>query len=406
MKKIAVICASPRKFNPGMFSVDLAFHYLMKRQGVETEINYFVLAYPSDRSFLSQLPFQYKLAQENLSEIYDSDAIVLWGDFLISQHYHADLNKRLVKKKYAANHQDAQKIINECLLFSSAPLGVLEKCFVFGCSQLLDSNNALADQSYVKLSNNLIKSAQGVWMRDIYSSLKVSRIRGDNIDACYGVDASLLLATSKNIPEADEPPLAVHRSVGIFLKRTKISPTVSLQFASDLCNRLGLDAEWIPWFHPSTRQYHRSFKKHFSSITSMKSELEILPLLSSLKKYQLIITDTYHLCLNAWNLGIPAICITNGNELDSASLSDKKKEVFYLSNEAQDFLVNTDTLSLFKKNYTFQHPKEKRTKTLFLEKLASSVTNDNLAKSVINNIQDHALSVEKDFMAKLKVLIG
>jgi hypothetical protein len=406
MKKIAVICASPRKFNPGMFSVDLAFHFLMQRHNVAAEINYFVLAYPSDQSFLPQLPFQYKLAQENLSEIYNSDAIVLWGDFLLSQHYHADLNKRLVKKKYAASYENAQRIINECLLFSSAPQGVHEKCFVFGCSQLLDSNNALADKVYLQLSNDLIGRAKGVWMRDIFSSLKMARIRNESINKCHGIDASLLLAISSEMPDIDVPSLSEHSSVGVFFKRTKVNPAVSLGFANELCRELGYDAEWISWFHPAEKQYRRGFKKHFPLLSSSGNELGILPLLSSLKKYQFVITDTYHLCLNAWNSGTPAICITNGNELESNSLSDKKKEVFYLTNEGQDFLVNTDTLNLFKKNYIFHSSKEKESKKRVLKKLMSSILNDNLADSIIGNIRSHAVNVEEDFMNKLKALVS
>jgi len=406
MKKISVLCASPRNFNPGMFSVDIAFHNLMKNYDVAAEINYYVLAYPSDESFLAQLPFKYKLAQDNLNDIHNSDAIIFWGDFLLSQHYHLVLKRRLVEKGYAKNPNDAQKIINECLLLLSAPTGILEKCFVFGSSQLLDFNNALADEVYVKALNELVERAQGVWMRDIYSALKIARIRKEAVDKCHGVDASLLPTASNNIEKNDKLLSGKRKVVGVFLKRTKIDAKASLSFADGLCNNLGFGAEWIPWFHPAERRYRRDFKKYFPSLNYKNDEPEVYPLLSSLKDYQLIITDTYHLCLNSWSSGTPAICITNGNEFNPSTLSDKKKEVFYLTNEAQDFLVDIDTLNLFKVNRYLLSSKEKAVKKLTIERFKELVLKEELSNSVISNIQSHAAAVEKDFVCRLKKLIS
>jgi len=407
-KKIAVICASPRKFNPGMFSVDLAFHFLLKRHKIEAEVNYFILAHPSDDSFQSEFPFKYELAQENLEKIHNSDAIVFWGDFLHSQMYYHGFPKRLIKGGYALDKNEADKIIKECLFLSKMPDAMLSKCLLFGSTQLLDPNNALADDSYLKLSNRLIRGAKRVWVRDIYTALKVSRLRKASVNSTHGIDASFFL-TDSDIVIKGGGALQLQKRVGLFFDRTKVSPVLPLRFSKSLCDQLELEAEWLPWFQPITRKYSRGLKKHFPNIGSNAIDYQpsVLELLSSLSKYSLIITDTYHLCLNAWCAGVPAICITNGNEMSPGTLQDKKKEVFYFTNEAQDFLVDIETLNVLYKNI-FPSPFNNRRahdKKQLLIRLEECATNSNIANAVIKNIEEHKVVVENDFVSSLNELI-
>ncbi|ORU90800.1 MAG: hypothetical protein A6F71_07565 [Cycloclasticus sp. symbiont of Poecilosclerida sp. M] len=125
----------------------------------------------------------------------------------------------------------------------------------------------------------------------------------------------------------------------------------------------------------------------------------------SLKEHRLIITDTYHLCLNAWNAGTPAICITDGNEMAHASLSDKKKEVFYFAHDAQDFLINTDSL---KQNSMIKNilPRAKSSNRALVEKIAPIALNKELTTSVLNNIHQQKTSTELAFIHCLKTLIA
>lgn len=45
------------------------------------------------------------------------------------------------------------------------------------------------------------------------------------------------------------------------------------------------------------------------------------------------------MCVNAWQLGIPAICIGEGSGKPQHSLSDKKKEVLYEMYGARQFYI-------------------------------------------------------------------
>jgi hypothetical protein len=67
-------------------------------------------------------------------------------------------------------------------------------------------------------------------------------------------------------------------------------------------------------------------------------------LLSKLSGYKYIVTDTYHLCINAWRMGIPAICIGEGTLMASHSLSDKKKEVLFEMYDARQYYVYGESL--------------------------------------------------------------
>jgi len=407
MKKIAVICASPRKFNPGMFSVDLAFHFLMERYAVQAKVNYFILAHPADRSFQSDLPFEYELAQENLDEIYNSDVIVFWGDFLHSQMYFGGFPSRLIKGEYASNEAEALEIIEECLYLSKMPDKLLSKCLLFGSTQLLDPNNALADKSYLQLSDRLIKGAKGVWVRDIYTALKIARIRGVSVNETHGVDASFFLLAS-DISKIAGGEVGTLKKVGVFFDRTKINPNLLISFTKDLCAKLEYDAEWLSWFQPIGRKYFRSIKRIFPNLLCGVNSPKIFPLLSSLESYDLIITDTYHLCLNAWSVGTPAICITNGNEMAPGTLRDKKKEVFYFTNEAQDFLVDVEALEGFSRAGVLKlfWCKKGVSNSLLLNRLERCVNNEMLAKSIIQNIQHHKNAAEEKFMSSLKGLLS
>ena len=62
----------------------------------------------------------------------------------------------------------------------------------------------------------------------------------------------------------------------------------------------------------------------------------------------MIVTDTYHICVNAWNLGIPAICIIDdlgeAVEVNSGQQAPDKRIVFYWSYQLTDFLISASQL--------------------------------------------------------------
>jgi hypothetical protein len=61
--------------------------------------------------------------------------------------------------------------------------------------------------------------------------------------------------------------------------------------------------------------------------------------LAALARFAFVLTDTYHLALVCWSLGVPAICIGAGAQRFTHSVHDKKKELFYLAQRIERFHV-------------------------------------------------------------------
>jgi hypothetical protein len=103
-----------------------------------------------------------------------------------------------------------------------------------------------------------------------------------------------------------------------------------------VARRMGEDISWLHWLwtrrelRVAARFLGFDIKPHFPQPGEA---------LSALSGYRFIITDTYHLCVNAWRMGIPAICVASGAVKSSTSLEDKKKEVLFETYGARDFYV-------------------------------------------------------------------
>jgi polysaccharide pyruvyl transferase WcaK-like protein len=115
-----------------------------------------------------------------------------------------------------------------------------------------------------------------------------------------------------------------------------------LRFAKMMAKEVGGELAWLPWF--GARRRHRwllrAMRVHGGSGWSSLPEI-----LDKLASCDLIITDTYHLCVNAWRLGTPAVCIGAGAEECPSTVSDKKKEILYLGLGAQTLYIFRESLA-------------------------------------------------------------
>jgi hypothetical protein len=59
------------------------------------------------------------------------------------------------------------------------------------------------------------------------------------------------------------------------------------------------------------------------------------------------VTDTYHLSVNAWRMGVPAACIGRGTDARFDPLTDKKKEILFSMYRASDYYVFAEALDAF-----------------------------------------------------------
>ena len=82
------------------------------------------------------------------------------------------------------------------------------------------------------------------------------------------------------------------------------------------------------------------------------------------------------MCLNAWRLGIPALCIGSGAAVSKHSLSDKKKEVLFEMYGARDYYVFLEQLALGRMAEMAQRG-------------AAALADDDLAAQVVETIAMH-----------------
>ena len=129
---------------------------------------------------------------------------------------------------------------------------------------------------------------------------------------------------------------------GVFYGRTPAAGLgPMLAFARHLSSALQYKPRWLPWFAARRRTRWLAKVAGFSAPQRWSPPGSIL---SELSGYSLVVTDTYHLCVNAWRMGIPTVCIGSGTTHDTSTVGDKKKEVLYAMYGAQPFYVFKEEL--------------------------------------------------------------
>jgi hypothetical protein len=403
MKRIAVITAYNSGYqNTGMVSVDLASHTLCKQLGPGVEINWFSLHRHNDvevrRCVLeSELPFNSDLLLENLEELFKSDAILFWGDFLHDRHYHLNACKNsLIQHRYARDVGQALEITQRCFLLKDAPDHVLQKTVLFGGTIINNCQSDYVATDYYAPFKRLMAGVHRVWVRDVFSALKVADLRNPfDVTPCLGTDAALLLDSQVTMRTTEwSETLPRQQKMGLFVgARTKADVGACLQFAANLARDLNLSVEWIPWFDlPAVA----SIKELAPSLVEKDySHFTLGDLFSALDKYAVIVTDTYHLSVNAWRAGTPAICIGSADPTQQSewvTLRDTKKFVFYAMYNALDLYVDTAEL---------QNPERQKVR---LEELSRNL-NPSIVEPIIARIHTHAQNLRQDIKATLTALL-
>ena len=364
MARLNVVCATQPGPNPGMASVDLALQALVRRHGLKADVAFHQL-YTTNELLDSRqdaaarepllrrqaLPFEYVCSRAEPERVWDADAVVFWGDFLHMEHYARTIAQRLVRIGAAADEAQGRAQALDYFFLRRAPAAALGRTLAFGGTLVFDRGPEASGDDYAQAFARFMRGARGVWMRDVYSALKVARARGTEAAPALGTDCALLLRPDDfaELPRSawTADAGAGRDAVGMFFGRSPIPLEKLAGFGQDLARRLDAKPHWIPWgtahSFPAMRYQVR------------EPEPDTPPLLGDLleliRRYRLVITDTYHLCVNAWNLGVPAICVGQGvvrapNNVNSgwAFAWRDKREVFYAMHDALECSVHAQEL--------------------------------------------------------------
>ncbi len=372
MKCISVICAVPPGLNPGMASVDMGCHAFLARAGINVEVHFYHfisleerLAHKKiydkkDRLAQMRLPITYEVMHNNLDKIYASDAILFWGDFLHDALYHKRMAKMVWQLDMAKTIKEAGDVVNQYLFLSEAPKGVLSKTFAFGETIIFNRATDYTNVKYIENMKKFFGGIHSVWMRDVYSALKVSQLRNDYSSSHLGVDCSMLvdekdfekiMLDSRNISSENRG-----EQIGVFFGRTSEGFEILGKFMKEFWRASLMPMVWIPWGDDTAFKTQNMSKimrklKHLKWV-DYKALPNIADIYLQLKECTLVISDTYHVCLNAWRMGIPAICIgealptgeRNWNSGYEYAWRDKRR-TFYSMYDAMEFYVCKEELS-------------------------------------------------------------
>lgn len=350
MGRVAVITAPNIGYrNTGMLTVDLAFESLRRRMGTGFDATWYTLHTPEtvplrDGARGIAFPFRFHPLAEHLDTLRDHDAVVFWGDFLHTRHYLAqDATNRLLDFGFATDRHDARAQLNRALLLADQPDEVLARTVSYGGTILHNTQSDYEDKEYGPLFSRLVTRSHRMWVRDPLSAAKIAHLRRDRTTDHFGSDAALLSrpgdldhlpATewSRSVPDGG--------AIGVFLGARTPIPDWLPGFCQGLSDRLGAPLEWLPWFD-------REVPPPVRHIATRPGNPTVGDLVGVLPRYRLVVTDTYHLAVNSWGAGTPAVCVgapepTPKTHDDYLTLSDVKKHVFHMAYDATDFYLTTE----------------------------------------------------------------
>ncbi len=342
MTAISVICAPPNGRNPGMATVDLAFAEIAQAAGVD-DVTYWRLwdqsewvADPSgsyssgyDAWHDPDTELDYRNLRGHLDAAVAADVVVFWGDFLHMAPYHAEAARILDQEiGCAANRSEARQIVADHLFLDAQGSGVLERTASFGTTLSL---NRPTDYTglYGERLRRFLSRAGAVAMRDGYSAQVVRDARADWRGSYMTPDLALLRDAGLPSPDRD--------GLGVFFARSQLAPEPLAQIGNALAKATGLRPAWIDWGRepafwpmqtrkrfrlawPALEQCQRSltFAQRIQAYRALAEgrgperaahQPPLDELLDQVKSFRAVITDTYHLAVNAWRSGVPALCV-------------------------------------------------------------------------------------------------
>jgi hypothetical protein len=332
-KRIAALVATPSKGNTGMRVVNDALLRWLGALGLRESTDLFAFERPSVPRGTEHADFGCVL--ELAPERYER--IVVWGDFLLDRNWLSGACERVARERSlpaAAVRAHAEEVIFGPAREDPAERG---RRVVVGQCLLVSDESYERDSGYRDRLARLARSAALFAMRDPISASRASVFAAAPAPALPALDAALLrpalLARAAGGPPTRE---AASRDFGVFFYRTAGGLAAKLAMLRAARRFAGGRAHWLSWL-PT-----RAAPTWLRLAARPRNALLPEPLdeaLAALSRFAFVVTDTYHLALVCWSMGVPALCIGAGAQRFAHAVHDKKKELFYLAQRIERFHV-------------------------------------------------------------------
>ena len=383
MKKIIISCAPAgvgTGSNLGMNTVDFAMENIVKEYKLENdvEINRPWDSYFKDKNgkYPKYKDYDFPLVDVNYNDfnLVQSDSetpklIFYWGDF---QHGKDFVKQTSIRLKRVAQNQGWNIEMNpESLIKKVSEYFLLKKFYdrgklpfdvaMYGVTLFQNGMNDYIDDDYFKNLKWLYQNSIFAKSRESYSANMISRLKEDYKHSFLGVDCALLNKKEEllSLPTTDSKYFNdFEGKIGIFLGRSskRLSRFGLVKFINSISKKTNKNVVNIPWGYfsggllsNSLGPYMKFVKKYSSPSTNNFTAGDIL---TSMSKLDFIITDTYHVAINAITLNIPVICIyePSPSRDRDANMGHRyawrdKRALLFQTNNMSDFLICSHDLS-------------------------------------------------------------
>jgi hypothetical protein len=261
------------------------------------------------------------------------ELVVVWGDFLLDRNWLVRACERVAQERGAPFNE--VRAHAERVLFGDGGAGPAR--IVAGQCLLVSDDGYERDTAYQGRFARLAREARVFQMRDPLSVARASVFAGVPAPTIPALDAALLRpALRARLGGAPEAAPA-RDGFGVFFGRTDGGLRAKLGCALAAASTRGAGParylRWLParpvpgWVRAALRPSEVTLPREIDAIAATLSSLAF------------VVTDTYHLALVCWSLGVPALCVGAGAQRFQHSVHDKKKEIFFLSQRIERFHV-------------------------------------------------------------------
>ncbi len=376
-KKIFINCAPNgigHGSNFGMQTVDFAIHNILKDVNKTDHILLTTpwSAYSDDSETLplkerDNFPTKLIYGLPQFDELSEGDAVFYWGDFQWGADYQVQsayrLKKNILGEQHSKDDLKFKSIVENRFLLKDLFDKESEAIKIFSYGTTLFQNRLydFLDQEYFNNLKWLIRKSSFIKFRDPYSANFCAAIRNDFKTSYEGVDATLLSTREEllSLPEGDkEFAEAFKGQIGYYFGRSSgaFPKYYVTKFVKELQTVLGKKLVRIPWTYFVKGLFADSMDKYFSFFRVSKesykdSHFVSGDILKAIANCSIIITDTYHVAINAIAVGVPVLMVSefrpstkrDANMGYIESWRDKRV-MLYLSNSLNDLLILPDLL--------------------------------------------------------------
>lgn len=299
--------------NTGMYTVDLSAFRVFESLGLP--VDYFAAsgARPGSLFKSGQVPI-YRISDAGTLRAYDN--VVYWGDFTTSPYYAVDdLCVQLNSYEGPVSRHDAFLYWIDIFLLRQAKRPDQR---LFSFCQNFQTLSVSAPKVNFEALRPLYERFSRIMPRDTVSTGEIAK-HFPSVPAeilHQGCDAAFLLPDGTATPRDGGS-----RKVGVFLERSKIENKQELMHA---IARQGYEPISLgQWLALPRNRFHENF----------------LHLTASIAGCACVVTDTYHLAVNAIRIGTTPIVLGADEDAQTSTVSDFKKRVMLRDLDAEDLYV-------------------------------------------------------------------